>query len=232
MCFLVVAFMKNEKNSEWIYWSVGIVIGLWLTGTFLLDLRYKELDKQMQSNTLPTTEEAVIEPQNEPQRVIIKTTHTYNIDLPTYDIELSADLQKFTILTAHAYDIEPALVFAVMKKESRFDTEAYYLGNYGLMQINHINHSWLTEEIGVTDFMNPEQNVEAGCYILSMLTEKYGDIDKVLMAYNLGEGSAQSMWKDGITETHYSKTVREYYEEFKNYETTKEVDEGTERNIE
>ena len=75
------------------------------------------------------------------------------------------------------------------------------------MQINTINHEWMTEKFGFNDYLDPYQNTRAGIYILRKLFEKYEDPAKVLMAYNMGETGAKKLWNKGIFETDYTNEV-------------------------
>ena len=80
-------------------------------------------------------------------------------------------------------------------------------GDYGIMQINTVNHEWLREELGITDFLDAEQSIDAGTEMLARLSEKYSDPHKVLMAYNMGEGGAAKLWAQGITSSEYSRDI-------------------------
>ena len=76
------------------------------------------------------------------------------------------------------------------------------------MQIHTINMEYLSSNIGTTDLIDPEQNIQAGAFILGGYLEKYSLTDS-LMAYNLGEGGAKRLWKQGIHETGYTNKVLE-----------------------
>ena len=77
---------------------------------------------------------------------------------------------------------------ALIQHESSFDPNVISSTNdYGYMQINAINHNWLTETIGVTDYTDPYQNIRAGVFVLRKLFERYQDTNMVLMAYNMGK---------------------------------------------
>lgn len=82
------------------------------------------------------------------------------------------------------------------------------------MQINQKNHEWLSNAVGVTDFLDPYQNIQAGIYILGTLFEKYDDPHKVLMAYNMGESGASKLWDQGIYQSKYSQRVIGYQETY------------------
>lgn len=131
------------------------------------------------------------------------------------DVPLDLSLQQFIFTMCDAYKVDYALVMAVIQKESNFETLKISTSNdYGLMQINRINHDSLKQTIGVENFLNPYENVKAGIYMLRCLFEKYKAPNKVLMAYNLGETGASRLWEKGITETPYTNAVFEYQSKF------------------
>lgn len=125
-----------------------------------------------------------------------------------YDVPLPQDLQKYIRDVCVECGVSEKLVLAVIEVESGFEPDVISSTNdYGLMQINVCNHEWLSQEIGVTDFLDPKQNIQAGVYMLSALMDKYDDVSHVLIAYNCGEGGAKELWDQGITETAYSRKV-------------------------
>ncbi len=100
-----------------------------------------------------------------------------------------------------------------MWRESEFvPTIISKTNDYGLMQINKINHKWLSDKLEIIDFLDEEQNIHAGVFMLSLYLHKYGDIDKVLMAYNMGENGAKKSWAAGTYTTNYTRTTRERLE--------------------
>lgn len=100
------------------------------------------------------------------------------------------------------------MVLAVMDQESDYREKVISKTNdYGIMQINKVNHEWLKEELGIDDFLDAEQNILAGIRMLSELTEKYEDPHQVLMAYNCGEAGAKKLWKQGKTTSEYSREI-------------------------
>jgi soluble lytic murein transglycosylase-like protein len=102
-----------------------------------------------------------------------------------------------------------ALIIAQIQVESQFRADVISSTNdYGLMQINKINHKWLSERYGITDFLNPYQNVICGVKMMSEHYSCYGDLDKALMAYNLGVGGASKLWNQGIYSTEYVEKIK------------------------
>lgn len=134
------------------------------------------------------------------------------------EVRLDEDIQEFIYCLSYGYNLDFTFVMGLIQTESTFNSNIVSSTNdYGLMQINTINHEWLQEKLGITDFLDPYQNTRSGIYILRNLFEKYEDPEKVLMAYNLGETGAKKLWNKGIYETDYTKKVLKNIEQFKNY---------------
>lgn len=133
-----------------------------------------------------------------------------------YECPLSHDLQDYIRTLCDENGVPMVVVVALIEVESRFRSNIISDTNdYGLMQINKINHENFSKEYGITDFLNPYENVFCGITMLSRLYDIYHDTDKVLMAYNLGATGAKRLWDKGIYESSYSRkilSVMEVYE--------------------
>lgn len=106
-----------------------------------------------------------------------------------YDVPLDKDLQLHIIETCEAYHIDPAIVMAMIWRESRYNADAVGdSGNsLGLMQIQPYWHGGRMERLGCEDLLDPYQNVVVGIDYLAESIERYdGDIAKALVAYNQG----------------------------------------------
>ena len=124
------------------------------------------------------------------------------------DVPISEDLQEFIFYLSEGYEIDFTFVMALIQQESGFRSDVVSATNdYGLMQINEVNHQYLKEQLEIADFLNPYDNIRAGMFKLRKLFEKYETPAKVLMAYNMGEGGASRLWEQGIFEINYSKSV-------------------------
>ena len=90
---------------------------------------------------------------------------------------------------AQKYDVDPALVAAVVETESRFRTHARsQVGARGLMQLMPRTGRWL----GAGNLYDPNQNLDAGTKYLSYLTQRFdGNLKKTIAAYNAGEGNVR-----------------------------------------
>lgn len=88
---------------------------------------------------------------------------------------------------AKKYDVDPALVAAVIEQESRFKPRAKsHVGARGLMQLMPRTGRWM----GARNLYDPEQNVDAGVKYIKYLNKRFkGDLKKTIAAYNGGEGN-------------------------------------------
>ena len=121
-----------------------------------------------------------------------------------------AELQAYMVDMCDKYEIPFALALALAETESGFNPNAKsHTNDYGLMQINAINFSWLRAK-GLEP-MDYKGNIESGIMMISDMVKKYSDYGLALMAYNCGEGGARSLWNRGVYSTQYSRTVMERY---------------------
>lgn len=133
------------------------------------------------------------------------------------DVPLDSDVQEFIYYLSKGYNMDFTFVMAIIQQESGYQPDAVSnTDDYGLMQIKKVNHGYITDEIGVTNYLDPYENVRAGMFILRKLFEKYETPEKVLMAYNLGESGAKALWDKGVFETNYSKSVQRIQSELNN----------------
>jgi hypothetical protein len=140
--------------------------------------------------------------------------HYVNAEFNLYDIPLSDELQRYTFDKCLERGLNYEMVLAVMFKESTFRENAVSRTNdYGIMQINRMNHKWLSESLGITDFLDPKQSIDAGTFYLKGIADNgFDDMHQILMAYNLGGRGAKDLWHQGITTTAYSRGVIDYME--------------------
>jgi soluble lytic murein transglycosylase len=103
---------------------------------------------------------------------------------------------------AAEFDVDPLLVWAVMREESRYDPEALsYAGARGLMQVMPSTQAWiaeqLEEDISPGDAFTPEASIRMGAWLLPFLLDYFdGDLDLAIAAYNGGAGSVDSWQAD------------------------------------
>ena len=131
------------------------------------------------------------------------------------DIPLIDPVQEYIQDMCEKYELPYALMLGLMETESSFDYKADSGMAYGLCQIGYINFETLQEQ-GI----DPETtwgNIEAGCYMMSDLLERYGDLHRALMAYNLGESWAEEEWDAGKNWSTYSVEVLTNANKWNNY---------------
>ena len=140
---------------------------------------------------MPMTVDEVIEPIPEPP--VVKKNVRY------FDVPLSEDLQDHIFEVCEERDIDPAIVVAIIEKESVFDTGA--MGDrgrsYGLMQIQPRWHYGRMESLGCTDLLDPYQNITVGVDYLAELFRSGNSLEWVLMAYNGGCSYANEKVRTG-----------------------------------
>lgn len=100
---------------------------------------------------------------------------------------LTGDFASMIQQAAKKYNVNPALVNAVIKAESNFNASAVSsAGAIGLMQLMPAT----AKGLGVDDPLNPAQNIEGGVKFLSRLLKRYdGNVEMALAAYNAGPGA-------------------------------------------
>lgn len=130
---------------------------------------------------------------------------------------LKAEYQTLIQNWSKKYNLDPLLVEAVIMVESKGKADTISSSeDYGLMQINKINHEWLGKKFGFSDFLNPNNNIHAGCYLLkSALKQTDNNLNHALMVYNMGYSGAKNAWDEGRDSTEYSKKVIAKYSKFK-----------------
>ena len=127
-------------------------------------------------------------------------------------VPLDPTLQQYTWDLCNEYGISEyyPTIIAIMWHESNFNPNAISKTNdYGLMQINKGNISYLKEALGITDIMAPDQNICCGIYIFASIAKDYDDLHSILMCYNMGPDGLRRAHSKGIYSTAYSRSIAE-----------------------
>jgi soluble lytic murein transglycosylase len=100
------------------------------------------------------------------------------------------------------FQLDPALVAAVVLCESRFDPEAESsVGARGLMQIMPDTASWMAKKLdmeGPIDLTDPVTNLRIGCGYLSWLMQRYDhNVKKTMAAYHAGQSRVDGWLEQG-----------------------------------
>jgi soluble lytic murein transglycosylase len=124
------------------------------------------------------------------------------------------DLEGYIDAAARRYDIDCALVKAVIKAESDFDPGAVSrAGAQGLMQLMPAT----AREVQCQDVFDPQDNIHGGVRYLRKCLDLFGDVGLALAAYNAGpEAVVKYRGVPPYSETRtYVDRVLRYYSQFK-----------------
>jgi len=138
---------------------------------------------------------------------------------PDWYTRMRYPLEYEHIVRGHArnYELDPALLAAVIYRESRFDADARSpSGAIGLMQLLPDTAKGIAVHTGgsrfrVRDLYDPEINVRYGSFYLRRLIVKYGDERSALAAYNAGQTNVDR-WLEAGEEIQFPET-RKYVDE-------------------
>jgi soluble lytic murein transglycosylase len=139
---------------------------------------------------------------------------------PSWYARLRYPLEYEHIVRGHArqYDLDAALLAAVIYRESKFDPDARSSsGAIGLMQLLPDTAEGIAQYTGgsrfeVDDLYDPEINVRYGAFYLRRLLTKYeGDLELALAAYHAGQGNVDK-WLDQGGRIEFAET-REYVDD-------------------
>ncbi len=125
-------------------------------------------------------------------------------------------LQPIILRAAQRYQVDPAIIKAIIMAESGFNPKAVSnKGARGLMQLMPRTAKYL----GVKDSFNPEHNIDGGVRYFKTLLDRFDcDVKLALAAYNAGSRNVRKY--DGVppfkSTKFYIKKVLTYYETYKN----------------
>jgi len=133
---------------------------------------------------------------------------------PSWYARLRYPLEYEHIVRGHArqYDLDAALLAAVIYRESKFDADARSSsGAIGLMQLLPDTAQGIAQLTGgsrfvVEDLYEPEINVRYGSFYLRRLLRKYDDVRLALAAYNAGQANVDGWIAAGEEEIPFPET--------------------------
>lgn len=125
------------------------------------------------------------------------------------------------------YQVDKYLIYAVIKAESNFDEKAQSSKDAkGLMQlmintakdiIKKSDDISIKEEEIETKLIEPQYNIALGTKYISLLINKYGNIQLALVAYNAGSGNVDNWIEQGILQKDGANIENVPYKETNNY---------------
>ena len=138
--------------------------------------------------------------------VVVISATTLGCGQPDFVDRLRYPLRYEQIVRGHAknYDLDPALLAAVIYTESRFNARAESAaGAIGLMQLLPETARGIAVRTGgkafvVSDLYVPELNVRYGAWYLRNLLDRYGDEGTALAAYHAGQGNVDRWKEQGV----------------------------------
>ena len=138
---------------------------------------------------------------------------------PAWYARLRYPLRYEHIIAGHAenYDLDGALIAAVISRESDFNPDAVSsAGAVGLMQLLPDTAQGIASLTGggeyePDDLYDPEINVRYGSFYLRRLVDKYGSVELALAAYNAGQANVDR-WLAAGSEIEFPET-RQFVED-------------------
>ena len=136
---------------------------------------------------------------------------------PAWYAKMRYPLEYEHVIVGHArnYELDAALIAAVIYRESKFDADARSRsGAVGLMQLLPDTAKGIALHTGgnrfvVSDLLDPEINVRYGAFYLRRLLRKYEDERLALAAYNAGQRNVDEWLAESGGEIAFPET-REY----------------------
>lgn len=107
-------------------------------------------------------------------------------------------LAKLIIEECDLYEIDPSLVLAIIQVESNFSPTAVSgKGAMGLMQVMPSTAEYLAEKLGISitgkkALHDPFLNVRLGIYYLSLLEDRFDNVEDAIFAYYYGPSRFES----------------------------------------
>lgn len=121
------------------------------------------------------------------------------VDRKVEAAERQDELEEYIEYVCESRHICPELVEAMIERESRWNPKAINGDCMGLMQISERWHRERIERLGVTDLLEPYDNILVGVDYMAELFEKYEDPGTVLMVYHGEKNAIEKASSGGIS---------------------------------
>ena len=185
-------------NKMCVYILLGICYALLLT---LVIIR---VVSNADSATIEESPEPVNAPAPETTSAQVETEPIIETDPEDdyvfYNVPFDLDTQKEIIKICSEYGFDYALILGIISVESDFNPNVLGDGgnSFGLMQIQPKWWSKTMEREGVTNLLDPLQNIRCGCAILRELMDKHGTEYRALQAYNTGRPDTNNGYAERV----------------------------------
>lgn len=135
-----------------------------------------------------------------------------------YKLEYTEYVKKY----ANEYNVDEYLIYAIIKAESNFEPNAEsHRGAKGLMQLMYSTAEDIAKRINVNlnedNILEPDININLGTKYISMLIQKYNNINLALAAYNAGSGNVDGWIEKGTLKADGSDIENVPFTETNNY---------------
>jgi soluble lytic murein transglycosylase len=146
------------------------------------------------------------------KRIFISMVLMTLLILGTYKL-YPREYKELVAQYAHQYEVDPLLIYAIMKVESKYNPYAVSRsGAKGLMQIMDKTGAWGAQEVNIREYTHdilfkPEANIQIGCWYVAKLIKQYeGNLNVALAAYNAGPGNVYK-WRNDPKYSFDGKTL-------------------------
>lgn len=150
----------------------------------------------------------VTEPEHDPAEPVLETTvEMYGIDVDA--VPMDPEYVSHVCEVCESYMLDPAILFAMMWQESRFNPDAVgdHGQSFGILQIKRKWHEERIQRLGVTDLFSEWQEIYVACDYLAEIRETYPNYRQMLTVYRYGDLN--------VTGEDYAGTVLAKAEEFR-----------------
>jgi len=216
--FRVVRGKMIKRFLQFVFYA-SLTLSLWFPSLFMA-AQTNHMDRIEQGLPLVFGPQAEVEKVNkEAQQAsetinkILRILDIYWPDEPQFE---KLKFANFLYQESVTYRIDPILIMALIREESRFDPSALsHKGACGLMQILPDVALSRAQELGLRiraadSVFDPYINVKLGVNYLASLIKQFGNITLALEAYYMGPGAVELMGIDSLTYSYSSKVLTTY----------------------